>query len=459
MREFEKSYVDVLTKGLRPERRASAETLFECFNWIPDPTGLRPWEPPEMLGCDSICCPPNFANLDWPYPVIWPAAEYSYLAQKNALYKLGSTGQAKHLVDAPWIFDLADFGDYIVASCAGGSVIKDIEQDAYVVTAPSENWPLFRTCCAFRGQLIIGNIQSAWGGATFQSVGWSGIGRVDFTISQANEAGHLRSHWEGEVLKVWALADSVVVFCSNGVGVLYPASQTFGFLEIADIGLLNKRAVTGDEREVVWIDREFELWSLINGKAPDRLDFKEWIRELNPATVTACYDPGEDHFYFSDGFRTFVLTKDHKLFEVGVIITAVMRKNFRFWGMWEAVKPENLPCGINYTDTLYGIDNVLGIKRTLKTLTESEFQGNYEEGSLLLAAQYRYQQRAYSQSQWFRATIEGTARLIQTAPDIRLLARIRDYTMEDRAMALVSRWQYPDNRYARSYTNANSTTT
>jgi len=458
VKEFERQYIKVLTQGLRSLRKSSDETLFECFNWVPDPTGLRPWQPPELLGCDSVCCPPDFAHLDWPYPMLWPAAEHSYLAQKDGLYFIGTTGNPQFLIAAPWIFDCADFGDYVVFTCAGGSVVKDTEQDDFMLISPSDNWPLFKTCCAFRGQLIVGNIQSAWGGATYQSVGWSGIGRVDFTITQENEAGHRRVPWEGEVLRVWALNNGVIVFTHNGIGLLFPAQATFGFKEALDIGPLSKRAITGDAREVVWIDKEFNMWSWIDGKAPEKLDFREWLRVLSPSMITACWDAGEEHFYFSDSFRTFVLTKDHKLFQVGVVITCTMRKNFMFQGMWEPAKAEFLPCGVNYTDALYGIDSVLGIKRTLKTLTEVEFQGDYSEGDLYLAAQYRYQQRNYKQSNWFRATLEGTARLIQTAPDIRLLTRIRDYTLEDRAMGLVSRWQYPDNRYIRSMNNDRTTT-
>jgi len=170
------------------------------------------------------------------------------------------------------------------------------------------------------------------------------------------------------------------------------------------------------------------------------------------------YDPGEELTYFSDSLRTFVVTLEGKVFQVGLVLTGLLRKFYNFWATWQKVGDNELPCGVSAGDALVGVDSVLGAKRALKTLTELELQGDYEHGTLRLAAQVLYEPRNWRQSVWYKATIESTARLQQTAAGIRLLGRITDYTQEDRIVSLTSRWQYPDNRYARSYSSDYSTT-
>jgi len=285
VREFEKHHVDVLTKGLRANWAEPGESLFECFNLVPDPTGLRAWEPPELLGCDDLCAPPGWANMDWPFPRIFMGSRDDFLADRETLYRITGSGQTEPLVEAPWVSDLADFREYLVFSCAGGSVIRDPETGQFLLVAPSDVWPLFKTCCNFRGQLVVGDIESAWAGASYKSVGWTGIGRSDFTLSQDNEAGHLPLPWEGRVLRVWSMQDGVAVFSDNGVGWLYPAQHTFGFRPMLDHGPANSHALSGDSRRVCWVDRQGYLWEMWSGKPPKRLGFAEWFGQLQQGTI------------------------------------------------------------------------------------------------------------------------------------------------------------------------------
>jgi hypothetical protein len=52
MREFQVDLSKALAKGLSPldDREGSVLTLHECFNFIPDEVGLKPWEPVNPIG-------------------------------------------------------------------------------------------------------------------------------------------------------------------------------------------------------------------------------------------------------------------------------------------------------------------------------------------------------------------------------------------------------------------------
>ena len=456
MREYERDLSKVITEGLRPNGRPQEDSLIKCFNGVPDPTGVRGYELPGMAVEESggVCGCPIDATLDWPYPMIWQGAKDNYFATRDKLYILNIDRTVTELVDLVWARDFADFGDYVVFTGAYQVIVKDIhEGDSDDVTnygpiLASPSFPEFRTCCNFNGQLVIGNVTSNWSGARHNSVGWSNIGSADFTLGEMNEAGHMPMPWEGAVLKVKTLGKSVMVYGENGIGRIYPNEQTFGFENLLDVGLISFYAIAGDDHEHLFIDQDWNLWQIIEGEKPKKLNYQEWFGQMRPISIIGLFDPHNRDFYFSDETVTYVW-RDGRLFEVGILPTAIMYSNGWFSGLYKQ-SPDDQHCGYTWCDLVLGIDTVNSRRRSIKTLTTLEVDADYSN-ELAVSAGYSYAHGEFTPFKWIDATQEGFARIQLTASDIQIRTKLINYEVDDKMVFITSSWQFPDNRYNRTF--------
>lgn len=454
MREFERDLSKVITQGLRKTRRPQEDSLIQCYNCVPTPTGVKAYVRPSIAigdGGDVCGCPEDVA-MDWPYPMVWIGGKEKFFASRTAIYQLESNWSLTKLVDVSHPRDFADFGDYVVFACGSQVIVKDTEAETFGAILADDSFPEFQTCCAFNGQLIIGNVTSSWSGAGFDSVGWSNIGSADFTVGAGNEAGHMRIPWYGEVKKVKTLGNSIMVYSANGVGRLTPYEQTFGFEKLLDIGILGDFVVCGDDQEHMFIDSAYNLWRVLEDKAPEKLDCQEWFDGMVYYNTVGLFDPDKRHFYFSDNTRTLVFG-ENRLFEVSIAPTSLMFLDYYFTGTWSELEDDS-NCGFTIDDMVLGIDTINSHRRSLKTLTFVESDADYD-GNLYLGSGYRYAHGEFSPTAWVNATQEGAARLQVTASDVRVRLKLTDYEETDRVIGLVSRWQFPDNRYTRSQSNDN----
>ena len=456
MREFEYDLSKVITQGLRKTRRPQEDSIIQCYNAVPSAVGVKGYVRPDIALSESggVCGPGEpVPAIDWPYPMTWVGGKERFLATRDAIYRLESNWTLTKLVDVSHPQDFADFGDYVVFACASQVIVKDVEADTYGAVLASSSFPEFQTCCFFRGQLIIGNVTSSWGGAGSDSVGWGNIGRADFTLGEGNEAGHRRVPWRGEVKKVKTLGKTVIVYCANGVGQLIPSDQTFGFESLLDVGILWDYAVCGDDHEHMFLDTDFNLWRILEGGKPEKIDCQEWFEGFTYCNTIGLFDPNKRHFYFSDG-TTALVFGDNRLFQIGILPTSIMFVDFYFTGTWEEAADDS-NCAFNADDLVLGIATINSKRRSLKTLTFVEADADYV-GEMYLASGYRYAHGDYSPTSWIDATQEGAARIQMTASDIQVRLKLTDYAETDCVVFMLSRWQYPDNRYTRSQRNDNS---
>ena len=97
----------------------------------------------------------------------------------------------------------------------------------------------------------------------------------------------------------------------NGVSALKPVIEpapTFAHILLHDVGIYNKGAVAGNDREHCFVGSDGYVYKLDSSLKVARLGYKEFITQLTNGTIVVLYDSSEGDFYFSDGVKSFVLT-------------------------------------------------------------------------------------------------------------------------------------------------------
>ena len=427
------------------------------------------------------------AQQEWPYPRIWQGKKYDYYATKKCVYR--KNGEVLEFVgNLNYPLDLASFYDYDVISGVEGS-LHVFQGGSILVTKAGvvENWPgwaeekdydsniwqvmhryapsqlVFRSTCNYRGQLIVGDIiqpKQIEDGLLMNSapnmVAWSNIGAATFTQTAANETGNMPMPWVGKVLLVRVLGDAIMVYCENGIGRLYPSKQYFGLDPLLDIGVkigsrTTQALVAGGETEHVFIDCEWNLWTVKAGEFPVKQDFSEWLSLLRTQTTIIRFDPMEMHYYITDNCRTFVYaSRSNKMFEVGIRPNNIWYEDCKFHATYANVC-RNAELDYEHDDLVLTVDTVGAAVRGVKTLTEVTSSHDMKYGELFLAAAYRYFADDYKPTPWILSTQEGSARVQMSASDVRVRLKLTNPQEKDRVVTLGSNWQYPDNRYVRSY--------
>jgi len=230
--------------------------------------------------------------------------------------------------------DMADFEEFIVVVGDFG-VLHGTPDTGYTYSSDAlANIPLARTCCNFRGQLVLGSITSDWYGCGESSVAWSRIGEVDCTPTPNNEAGFMPIKDAGTVLKVRPSASGVLVFGDTGVFLLPPVSSpapTFGKNKISSMGVLTREAVDGDELEYVFVGVDKNIYK-IDSEGLHSLGYYRYIKDLESSDIKVRFDKLEREYYISDGVRCFLLTSNG-LSEIGQIVGELLSSGGLTYGV------------------------------------------------------------------------------------------------------------------------------
>ncbi len=440
MKEFGLDLSKALTRGLRSEDYQTGEmALVECFNAVPEERGLVPYKRPSQAIEDV-------PDTEWPFPRVFIGGSEVFLATADKLYRVDGSWELTELCDASQIRDMADFGDYVVFSGYNQVIVKDTEAGTFAAVLASNSFPEFQTCCNFNGQLVVGHIESSWYGCGSASVGWSGIGRADFTVSCDNEAGFRRVHWNKIVWRVKKLGETVRVYGDNGIAKLFPHEQTFGYKALSNKGLYSRWALAGTEEVHYYIDSDGELWR-VDENASERLGYKEFLSQLMAYKTTANYDLRNGHVYFSDGTTTYVYN-GRGLFSVGILPTSVFSLDTYLIGLYSEIDDDDLD--YQSDDMVATTDVIQPEIRAMKTVAEMLVDAYASEGYLYGGAYYKYTHEALTATEWNDVNEQGRLRLQLTAPDIQVRVRIKNYDEDDdRISRLNLRVQYPDSRYKR----------
>jgi len=147
-------------------------------------------------------------------------------------------------------------------------------------------------------------------------VKWSKVGYLDFTIDESNLAGERPMDWKGSVYDIRKLADSLVVYGTNGVTMMKPSGVHWGMNTIYRIGVKNKGAVSGDESVHFFVDKLGQLWQL--GQQLEKLDYSEFIGSMT-GTIVLSYDIEKKILYICDGTEGYVYGVETRSFGEGPV--------------------------------------------------------------------------------------------------------------------------------------------
>ncbi len=237
------------------------------------------------------------------------------LANATSFYEIESNWSLTELltgVTTGDVWDIADFGGYLLAANGNVMVKRDPATGTWSSFASATDIPRVLTICNFKGQAIGGNVKTDWYDCDTGSVVWSEIGSAKFTPTKLNTAGYRPIlPFGGTILRVKRLGDLIMVYGSDGVAAMVPVGDpapTFGFKEILNIGIPCKGAIGGDEHVHAFVDTDGWLWKVKEGSMPERSGYQEFFSPMLDNDIMVSLDPSEQEFYISDGTANYLLT-------------------------------------------------------------------------------------------------------------------------------------------------------
>jgi hypothetical protein len=438
MKEFSTTFDEGFRKGLRASERnpRNSQALVTCFNLKPIESGLLAYEP--------ITDPLTGVSVDWPFPQLFLGQDVRVLANATQIYELSTwaLGSAKLTVAEDERWDFIDFGSYLILANGTKLCIRDYA-GAWTSNDSLSTMPRFSTGTNFNGQIVAGNIKTAWHGCGTGSLIWSAIGSVDFTPGGSNEAGFRNIPWEGDLLRVKKLGKGAVVYCENGIGVLTPFEQTFGWDTLVEVGIPNKAAIGGNENIHVFVDSDNNLWRLSKSFNLEKLGYREYMGLMTAADIVVEHDPVLREFHISDDDYGFVLT-EQGLASCYQEVTTIANDNGVTYGVFD--DQEDSEARI-ITDTVdFGL-------RGLKTLELIELGVNHTSGDVNAFTQWKSNKTSsFSTSPSIIVNPNGVANVKVTASEFRIGVTFDNYAGVELDY-MTMRVKLSDKRYVRGTYN------
>jgi len=346
MREFELVIDKALKAGLSPENVIpfNTQVLAQCLGFRCGRAGLEIHETLENPLLATIDM-----HYDWPFPQFITGERYNFLIirdvvnQEDDVYLVSADHATTTYIFSideltfgkGTLMEVADFGEYAFMTNGVIMIYWDTTLNNWNKIVASATIPMMRTICAFKGQVVGGNIVSAWHDCDETFYIWSKIGSMDFTPEHDNEAGYRRCPYGGTVLNVRRIGDFVIGYSSKGVTRMSPVSApstTFGFDELSDIGLINQGAINGDINRHVYVGEDYILREVaLHGQLTQQytvadLGYKDYMEELSGEDIIVTYDPSKKDFYIGNSTKTYLLSP-YGLTEVKQHPSAVWRSN------------------------------------------------------------------------------------------------------------------------------------
>lgn len=232
MREVSQVFKDGFIAGLRPTEAIGPDTqyLTHSYNLIPTAAGLIPR---SVVGKLTDAVFPE----SYPFPALYCLSRHILLFTATDVYRINADWEPEHLLSKAWggLPQIADFMDFVVWSTPAGAFSL---RDGSLVE--ELHGAQFQACTNFRGQLIVGNCTLPKGPEKVDSeifeqrvdvsgrnvVAWSKIGSLEWEYTLGNEVGWAPMDWDGEVLGLLPLGKEFIVYGSNGLAKMAPATTS-----------------------------------------------------------------------------------------------------------------------------------------------------------------------------------------------------------------------------------------
>uniref|UniRef100_A0A6M3IKS4 Uncharacterized protein n=1 Tax=viral metagenome TaxID=1070528 RepID=A0A6M3IKS4_9ZZZZ len=323
MREYELVIDNSIKKGLTPQRSfpINDEWLWGALGFRVGKDDLEGYQLSDNSPLGGLVD----MHYNWPFPQFIVGEAYNILVvrdnilTKDAVYQVSddyATITLIHDIDQltygqGTLMEAADFGEYIFMTNGVVMIYWDPTLAAWQNMTVSATIPMMRTVCNFKGQMIGGGVLSVWHDCDETFYCWSKIGDVDFTPDRDNEAGYRRDPYGGEVYHVRRLGDNIVGYSSKGITLLNPVidpAVTFGFVELDDVGLINRGAMDGNLRRQVYVGTDRILREITN-QGIKELGYYQFMDELdNGEDIIVKYDRINKDFYIGNSEKTYLLS-------------------------------------------------------------------------------------------------------------------------------------------------------
>jgi len=321
MREFELIIDEALKNGLSPYSAPfNTQVLDECLGFRCGKFGLKA----AVLSDNPLPVTVDL-HYNWPFPQVLigdtynvlvvrdliAAADYVYAVSDDHLTVTLIATLAHGVYGLGTLMELADFGEYAFMTNGVAMVYWDVTGAAWAVTAADADIPMMKTVCNLNGQAVGGNIVSAWYDCDETFYVWSKIGSMDFTPELDNEAGYRRCPYGGEVFHTKELGNIVIGYSSKGITLLKPVSDPvpgYGFVELLDIGVINRGAVGKGVRRHIYVGEDYILRE-VTSEGIKELGYKSFMESLGTAEdIIINYDPSSKDFYIGNSTKTYLFS-------------------------------------------------------------------------------------------------------------------------------------------------------
>ena len=367
--EYPLDLTSFLRAGLQRDVRLQRNIpgLQECKNMQPYGVGLAQVRPVTIPASSSL-------TVSWPYPQIFRGHTGIYLAYETLIYSI--TDESDWTPLQLYTYDAADPSTSKAITAGGawhfaelGKCTLFMNQSCVVMSRYNLSTGkryffvyddfIAHTGCFLdeRGQGMFGCLESVETDPDWYSywetlagtadstvykqvdssmtnvVWWSTIGGGDMSFlfevptdrdgfeaqMLRNEWGYSHMPWKGNVLAILPLGKGAVVYGDVGITALIPSSQpqpTYGQMDLADFGILERTAVCGDRRTHVFLDGQGNVWQVNAQFQLQKLGFgnlfKSAVNNEDNGPVMVSRNPIDRHFYFAypeatNGDKCYVL--------------------------------------------------------------------------------------------------------------------------------------------------------
>jgi len=366
---------------------------------------------------------------NWPFPQFISGKRYNVLVVRDSVFQHEdkvyivsddhSTVTEIFAIDAltfgvGTLMEVADFGAYAIMVNGVIIIYWDPDIGDWREITGSDNIPLIRTICNFKGQAVGGNVVNGWKSLDETFYVWSRIGYLNFYPERTNEAGFRRCPYGGEVYHARRLGDSVIGYSSKGICMMTPVGSpaaTFRFDELSDVGLINQGAMNGSLDGQIYVGSDHRLYG-VSRQGVKELGYKKFIEELDGEDIIITYDKANKDYYIGNSEKTFLLSP-YGMSEVPQHPSAVWSINGNTYMLPDA--EDNYLAEINSEVINFGY----GGQKTIFSMESDIFTAMDPQ----VAVDYTYDLMHYESTKFVPLNSQGIASIIASGNAFRLKIR------------------------------------
>jgi len=409
LREFVVTIREALTQGLRPTRETYGHQQFleECYNVVPEATGLTAYVPPTDPFNGGM-------QTNWPWPQAFLLQTDSILLEEQSLstlnvssvpWTVSAQATSGSIPSGGGAWHIADFGESWFAFKGNCTVFKTGVHRATGGAAKyyaNSSVPI-QTGTNYKGRCVIGGFQSGsfwpseftsifsdWqqdaadGNTTYQFddigrnwVAWSSVGEVEFPLwlffpdsdipydigptkenllrrMRRNELGFMPMPYPGKIQAIHQLGDRLIVYSDDGISVMESAQAevapfTFGAEKLARLSLLDRNGVAVGPGRHLFVSGQGKLWSLDQSLELEMLDYSEYLSSLAGTGINAWYNDQEEEFHFTNAISGFAFGATG-LYEHRDHLTFALTKGGNWYGLSHSPATSEVQVVTNRTD-------------------------------------------------------------------------------------------------------------